>query len=78
MGLVQLLLTWPEHAPRADCKDGLALVAAATGGHEKVVRLLLAWPCHAPGAACQDGLASREAANGRYEGVVRLLRDATV
>ena len=38
--IVRLLLSWPEHAPGADCMDGWALFAAAKGGHESIARLL--------------------------------------
>ena len=55
--VVRLLLSWPVHAPRADCRDGQALVWAAERGHIDVVRLLLEWPVHAPRADCQNGKA---------------------
>ena len=38
--VVRLLLTWPEHAPRADCKHSAALMWATLNGHEAVARLL--------------------------------------
>ena len=47
------VLRWTEHAPRADCRDGEALAAAARGGHAEAVRLLPAWPEHAPRADWQ-------------------------
>ena len=72
-GVARLLLGWQEHAPRADCQRGVALLEAVRGGHEGVVRLLLGWPVHAPRADCQGGIALLEAARGGYEGVVRLL-----
>jgi hypothetical protein len=37
---VRLLLSWPEHAPPADSRNGQALVFAAERGHVEVVRLL--------------------------------------
>ena len=37
--VVVMLLTWPQHAPTADCRDGQALVRAAKAGHEGMVRL---------------------------------------
>ena len=37
---MRLLLGWPDHAPRADCQDGKALILAAEGGHEEVLQVL--------------------------------------
>ncbi len=54
--LVRLLLEQREHAPRADCSNGWALIEAAANGHMSVVRLLLEWKEHAPQADCQDGM----------------------
>ena len=71
--VMRLLLGWREHAPLADCQDGMALVSAAEGGHEAVVRLLLGWREHAPRADCRDGIAFVLAAAGGHEAVVRLL-----
>ena len=62
--VVRMLLTWPEHAPRADADDGEALLRAAAGGHVEVVRMLLEWPEHAPRADVQDGRALIVACGG--------------
>jgi hypothetical protein len=52
---MRMLLEWPEHAPRADCGDGTALVVAAANGNRRGVVMLLEWPEHAPRADCRDG-----------------------
>ena len=70
---MRLLLEWGEHAPRADCQDGEALVIAAVGGHEAAVRLLLGWREHAPRADCQGG---RPLLVAIKVGVVNCLYDA--
>ncbi len=74
--VVRLLLSWPEHAPRADCLDGEALVNAAERGHVDMVRLLLSWPEHAPPADSRNGQALVFAAERGHVEVVRLLKDA--
>ena len=43
-GVVRLLLRWPQHAPRADCQNGMALIQAARKGFKGVVCLLLECP----------------------------------
>lgn len=53
--MVRLLLTWPVHTPKANCRDGHALVLAAEAGNVDIVRLLLTWPHNAPRADCQVG-----------------------
>ena len=82
----RLLLEWPEHIdvsrllldrlehpPRADCRDGEALVAAAAEGRVDVCRLLLGWPEHAPRADCREGEALVAAARCGQVDVCRLL-----
>ncbi len=71
--IVQLLLEYKEHAPRADCRDGVALVAAAEGGHVDVVRLLLEWKEHAPRAVCRDEVALFVAVESGHFSVVQHL-----
>ena len=60
-------------APRADCQEGEALVAAARAGHASVVVLLLERADDAPRADCQNGRALVVAAANGHEEVVRLL-----
>ena len=70
---MQLLLEWPEHAPKADCMSGEALVQAAEHGHVAAMQLLLGWGMDAPTADCQYGMALVAAARGGSEAAVRLL-----
>jgi hypothetical protein len=62
-----------NNSPRADCRDGSALVAAAGGGHEGVCRMLLEWREHAPRADCDDGSALMEAVRKGHEGICSML-----
>ena len=39
--LAKCLVNSPQHAARADCQNGDALLAAAKGGHISVIRILL-------------------------------------
>ncbi|KAG1679174.1 hypothetical protein FOA52_000530 [Chlamydomonas sp. UWO 241] len=71
--IVQLLLSWPQHAPRADTRAGSAVVAAAGGGYEAIVRLLLEFHTHPPRAYAQDGQALVQASFHGHEAVARLL-----
>jgi ankyrin repeat protein len=71
---VRGILAQPGNAPRADCRNGLALVGAAINDHPEVMRLLLERPEHAPRADYQDGWALTEAARfGKIEAVRLLL-----
>ncbi len=72
MDTVRLLLE-SEHAPRADCQDGEALLSTALTGHVPVARLLLEWPEHAPRADCQDGWTLVLAAQDGHLDLVELL-----
>jgi hypothetical protein len=53
--MVGLLLGWPQHALRADCREGFALVLCAHQGNAQVARLLLTAPHHATRANCSNG-----------------------
>eukprot|EP00798_Chlamydomonas_sp_ICE-L_P009249 gene9249-biopygen9124 len=66
----------PQHAARADCQDGRALVNAASNGHTDIVRLLLEAPEHAARANCLDGQALVNAASNGHTDFVRLLEAA--
>jgi hypothetical protein len=66
------MLLGSPHAPRADCKNGEALVDAAMKGHEAVVRLLLP---HFDRLGCQDGCALAAALQFGHDGVARLLSE---
>ena len=52
VGVVRTLLSSPQAAPRADCREGGALIRAAGGGHTAIVEMLLSWPEHAPIGTC--------------------------
>jgi hypothetical protein len=64
----------PTPLLRADCKGGMALVAAASRGHIGVVKLLLRWPQCAPRADCHEGFALIAAAQVRR--IERLTRSS--
>lgn len=61
------------YAPRADCRNGDALVMACACGHVGMVETLLTWPRHAPFADCRNGYAVVFAATNGHADVVRLL-----
>ena len=69
---MHLLLTWPQHAPRADCRDhGAFDDGSQRGTSADVVRLLLGWPLHAPQADCPNCRALFQAVfGGHHEGVM--------
>jgi len=70
--VMHTLLTWPEKAPRADCRRGLALVMAADAGQVAAVRKLMTWPEHSPGAGARE-VALKTAIIARHVGVVKAM-----
>ena len=60
--MAELLLSWSEGAPHADCQDGMALVSAAANEHDGDMRLPLSCGDGAPRADQDDGIALVEAA----------------
>eukprot|EP00955_Chlamydomonas_euryale_P111019 366031-Chlamydomonas_euryale.AAC.23 len=66
--VVEMLLEWPSHAPRADAGGGAALVEAARSGSEAVVKLLLR---REPCAPTSDAVAA--AVDRGHSRIARLL-----
>jgi ankyrin repeat protein len=71
--VVKILLSWPQHAPRADVQNGAALIVASQKGHIGIVKTLLDWPEHAPSSELRAGLALRVAAKNGHVEIVTLL-----
>ena len=62
---MELLLTWPVNAPKANCQNGEALIQAAECSHLTVVQMLLD-SNHAPLPCCQKSKAIFESKSGSY------------